>query len=146
MAIVVLYWCWGGGGGGGARPVAIISITVARLPPWSAPRPISRLPHQHGVMMGLAVGIVRPLHHRAVPRTGERPDVEAAIAMPGATANRAVLFSGVTVVLAPGLLFVPVTVFFAPAIWSCDHRSITGATPASSASSAITSTSSHPFM
>ena len=66
-------------------------------------------------MMGLAVGIDYGLFIIARFRE-ERAnglDVEAAIAVAGTTASRAVLFSGVTVVLAlAGLLFVPVTVFF----------------------------------
>ncbi|MCW5718291.1 MAG: MMPL family transporter [Bauldia sp.] len=66
-------------------------------------------------MMGLAVGIDYCLFVIARYRE-ERANglsVEEAIARTGGTASRAVLFSGVTVVLAlVGLLFVPTTIFF----------------------------------
>ena len=66
-------------------------------------------------MMGLAVGIDYGLFIIARFRE-ERANglaVDAAIAKAGSTASRAVLFSGVTVVLAlVGLLLVPTTIFF----------------------------------
>ncbi|MCW5696466.1 MAG: MMPL family transporter [Bauldia sp.] len=66
-------------------------------------------------MMGLAVGIDYGLFIIARFRE-ERANglsVEAAIGKAGNTASRAVLFSGITVVLSlAGLLFVPVTIFF----------------------------------
>ncbi len=66
-------------------------------------------------MMGLAVGIDYCLFIIARYRE-ERANglpVEEAIARTGGTASRAVLFSGITVVLAlVGLLFVPTTIFF----------------------------------
>lgn len=66
-------------------------------------------------MMGLAVGIDYGLFIIARFRE-ERANglsVDEAIGKAGATASRAVLFSGVTVVLAlVGLLFVPTTIFF----------------------------------
>jgi len=66
------------------------------------------------VMMGLAVGIDYSLfvvsRFREERRAGR--DVADAVAVAGATANRAVLFSGATVVLAlVGMLLVPHTIF-----------------------------------
>ena len=65
-------------------------------------------------MMGLAVGIdYVPVHRLPVPR-GARAGREkvAAIERSGSTASRAVLFSGITVVVAlVGMLIVPTTIF-----------------------------------
>ena len=79
-------------------------------------------------MMGLAVGIDYSLfivsRYREERSRGGKLD---AIAMSGATANRAVFFSGLTVVLAlAGMLLVPTTIFGASRAArssSCSSRS-----------------------
>ncbi|MGV8840299.1 MAG: MMPL family transporter [Bauldia sp.] len=66
-------------------------------------------------MMGLAVGIDYGLFviARFREERAKGLPLEEAIAVTGGTASRAVLFSGITVVLAlVGLLFVPTTIFF----------------------------------
>ena len=71
-------------------------------------------------LMGLAVGIdyclfiVSPLPRGAAPAG---PDIEAAIERSAGTAGRAVMFSGLTVVLAlVGMLIVPTTIFISLAV------------------------------